>query len=182
MSNKPIFSLYIIGNRIRNVVCDVAAKWVSAAAASGRECHREHSLWMALCALQCLLYTVYTIQCILYTLLHSCHCKGQHRASALVHWVVCLESTLQQSITAISHNGPDTHSPSPGYTSFCGQHCSQMVSIWLCFLVLLLYYIYRRARSGLTLGVAGFLAITFFTDWKAVLINVPVLNNKFKKE
>ncbi|KAH9416539.1 cytochrome b-c1 complex subunit 10-like [Dermatophagoides pteronyssinus] len=37
-------------------------------------------------------------------------------------------------------------------------------------------------RSGATFGAAGVLAVTFFCDWKDVLIYVPVLNHKFIKE
>ncbi|OTF72636.1 hypothetical protein BLA29_001505 [Euroglyphus maynei] len=40
----------------------------------------------------------------------------------------------------------------------------------------------RWIRSGATFGTAGLLAVTFFCDWKDVLIYVPVLNYKFKKE
>ncbi|KAI2808691.1 Ubiquinol-cytochrome C reductase complex, 6.4kD protein [Blomia tropicalis] len=40
----------------------------------------------------------------------------------------------------------------------------------------------RWARSGVVFGAAGFLAVTFFCDWKDVLIRVPFFNKPFKQE
>ncbi|KAH9388492.1 Ubiquinol-cytochrome C reductase complex, 6.4kD protein [Tyrophagus putrescentiae] len=40
----------------------------------------------------------------------------------------------------------------------------------------------KWARSGLTYGAAGFLTLTYFTDWKAVLIYVPYINRQWTKK